>query len=82
LKYVVPQRVRGSEVGDRLDLYLRVRSVYGKSSLQVKRGAQVLKIARRLRLNPGEMERLRLNGDAIADAVGSDLVVDAVEAPG
>jgi hypothetical protein len=82
LKYVVPQRLRGPGAGDRLDLYLRVSRVYGKSTLRVKRGAQVVKSARRLRLNPGEMERVRLNSDAIAGVGGSDLVVDAVEVDG
>jgi len=82
LKYVVPQRMRGNNGEDRLDLFLRVNRVYGRSYIEVKHGQDTLKRVKRLRLNPGEMERLRLNKGAMEKIDGSDLIVKAVEEDG
>lgn len=79
LKYVVPQRVHPTKVVDELDLFLRVNRVYGPSSLEVKVGGEVLKRVRRPRINPGEMERVRINGKAMERTNGSDLTVEVVE---
>jgi NADPH-dependent 2,4-dienoyl-CoA reductase/sulfur reductase-like enzyme len=80
LKYVVPQRMRGINEGQRLDLFLRVNRVYGRSHLEVKAGGEILKRVKRVRMNPGEMERVRLNKSAMKKIDGSDLVVEAREA--
>jgi NADPH-dependent 2,4-dienoyl-CoA reductase/sulfur reductase-like enzyme len=80
LKYLVPQRMHGLDGEEHLDLYLRVNRVYGKSSLRVKQGGRVIKQARRLRMNPGEMERVRLNRAVMEKIAGSDLTVEAEEA--
>jgi hypothetical protein len=82
VKYLVPQRVQGTNGEDRLDLYLRVNRVYGKSSLHVKDGGQVIKQVKRSRMNPGEMERLRLNKATMEKIEGSELTVEAVEVGG
>jgi len=82
LKYVVPQRVRGIDGEDSLDLYLRVNRVYGKSSLEVKLGGEIIKRVKRLRMSPGEMERLRLNKGVMEKINGSDLIVEAAEVNG
>jgi NADPH-dependent 2,4-dienoyl-CoA reductase/sulfur reductase-like enzyme len=82
LKYVVPQRMRGINGEDRLDLFLRVNRVYGRSYIEVKHGRDTLKRVKRLRMNPGEMERLRLNKGAIEKINGSDLIVKAVDEDG
>jgi NADPH-dependent 2,4-dienoyl-CoA reductase/sulfur reductase-like enzyme len=79
LKYVVPQRMRGINGEERLDLFLRVNRVYGQSHIEVKDGGEVLKRVKRLRMNPGEMERVRLNKSAMEKINGSDLIVEAVE---
>jgi NADPH-dependent 2,4-dienoyl-CoA reductase/sulfur reductase-like enzyme len=79
LKYVVPQRMRGINGEERLDLFLRVNRVYGQSHIEVKGGGEVLKRVKRSRMNPGEMERVRLNKSAMEKIDGSDLVIDAVE---
>jgi NADPH-dependent 2,4-dienoyl-CoA reductase/sulfur reductase-like enzyme len=80
LKYLVPQRMHGRDGEEHLDLYLRVNRVYGKSALQVKNGGRIIKQARRLRMNPGEMERVRLNRAVMEKIAGSELTVEAVEA--
>jgi NADPH-dependent 2,4-dienoyl-CoA reductase/sulfur reductase-like enzyme len=79
LKYVVPQRMRGINGEERLDLFLRVNRVYGQSHIEVKGGGEVLKRVKRSCMNPGEMERVRLNKSAMEKIDGSDLVIDAVE---
>jgi len=82
LKYVVPQRIRGINGEDPLDLFLRVKRVYGRSFIEVRYGGDVLKRVKRLRLNPGEMERLRLNKSEMERINEVDLIVEAVEVGG
>jgi NADPH-dependent 2,4-dienoyl-CoA reductase/sulfur reductase-like enzyme len=79
LKYVVPQRLRGFDGEDRLDLFLRVNRVYGSSSIRVTGGGDVLKRVKKPRMTPGEMERIRLNKNVIERIGGSDLIVEAAE---
>jgi NADPH-dependent 2,4-dienoyl-CoA reductase/sulfur reductase-like enzyme len=80
LKYVVPQRVNPAKVGDRLDLFLRANRVYGPCRIEVKNGGEILRKAKKPRMNPGEMERVRLTTDVVERMAGSELVVEAVEA--
>jgi NADPH-dependent 2,4-dienoyl-CoA reductase/sulfur reductase-like enzyme len=82
LKYVVPQRMRGINGKGSLDLYLRVNRVYGRSTIEVRHGGEELKRVKRLRMNPGEMERVRLQGSVLEKLDGSSLTVEAVEAGG
>jgi NADPH-dependent 2,4-dienoyl-CoA reductase/sulfur reductase-like enzyme len=82
LKYVVPQRVHPTKVAERLDLFLRVNRVYGPSYIEVKDGGVVLKKVKRTRMNPGEMERVRINRNAVETVKGSDLTVEVVEVEG
>lgn len=82
LKYVVPQRVYPTYVADRLDLFLRVDRVYGPSHIEVKNGGKILKKVKRSRMNPGEMERVRINRSDIETIKGSDLTVEVVGVKG
>jgi len=82
LKYVVPQRMRGVDGQSPLDLFLRVNRVYGRSAIEVRHDGNTIKRVKRLRMNPGEMERVRLNGSAIEKLDGPNLSVEAVEVDG
>ena len=82
LKYVVPQWVNPAKVNERLDLFLRVNRVYGPSCIEVKEGGEVLKKVKRPRMNPGEMERVRIDRNAMETIKGSDLTVEVVEVEG
>jgi hypothetical protein len=82
LKYVVPQRMRGLDGEESLDLFLRVNRVYGRSVIQVQYGGDTIKRVKRLRMNPGEMERVRLNRSALEKLNGSNLTVEAIEVNG
>jgi hypothetical protein len=79
---VVPQRLRDTAGDDGLDLFLRANMVFGRSRLEVRCSGNLLKRVKRLRLNPGEMERVRLNRDAVRRIDGADLAVEALEAEG
>ena len=82
LKYVVPQLVNAANVEDRLDLFLRVNRVYGPSYIEVKDGRESIKKVKRPRMNPGEMERVRISRSNIETIKGSDLIVEAIEVEG
>jgi NADPH-dependent 2,4-dienoyl-CoA reductase/sulfur reductase-like enzyme len=82
LKYVVPQRMRGIDGQSPLDLFLRVNRVYGRSAIEVRHDRDTIKRVKRLRMNPGEMERVRLNSSAVEKLNGSNLTVEAVEVDG
>jgi NADPH-dependent 2,4-dienoyl-CoA reductase/sulfur reductase-like enzyme len=82
LKYLVPQLVRPTNLADRLDLFLRVNRVYGPSYIEVKDGEEILKKVKRHRMNPGEMERVRLNRNTVETIKGSDLTVEVSEVEG
>jgi NADPH-dependent 2,4-dienoyl-CoA reductase/sulfur reductase-like enzyme len=78
LKYVVPQRVHPINVADRLDLFLRVNRVYGPSYIEVRDGREFIKKVKRPCMNPGEMERVRINKGNLEKMKGSDLTVEVV----
>jgi len=82
LKYVVPQRMRGINGEASLDLFLRVNRVYGRSAIEVRHDGDTVKRLKRLRMNPGEMERMRLQSSALEKLNGADLIVEAVEVDG
>jgi len=82
LKYVVPQRMRGINGQSPLDLFLRVNRVYGRSAIEVQYGGDTIKRVKRVRMNPGEMERVRLQSSALEKLNGSILTVEAVEVGG
>jgi hypothetical protein len=56
VRYVLPQRVLAS--GEQVSLYLRVREPAQKVDLVVRSGDRVIKNFPRLKVAPGEMERL------------------------
>ncbi|MBO5973142.1 MAG: FAD-dependent oxidoreductase [Clostridia bacterium] len=58
VRYVLPQRVALS--GEQVSLYLRVREPAQKVDLVVRSGGRVIKTFPRIKIAPGEMERLDL----------------------
>jgi hypothetical protein len=82
LKYVVPQLMSGIDGKERLDLFLRVDRVYERSAIEVQYGGDTVKRVKRPRMNPGEMERVRLQSSVLERLNGSSLTVEAVEVDG
>jgi len=58
VRYVLPQRVRLT--GDSVSLYLRVREPQSNVRMVVKNGGRVIKTFPRLKVAPGEMEKLEV----------------------
>ncbi len=69
VRYVLPQRVHPDADGD-VSLFLRVKAPYGRVRFTVRAGDEVLATAVRLRAAPGEMEKLTVKHDKLAQAAG------------
>ena len=65
VRYVLPQTIHP---GEDVDLFFRVTQPYGKVKLVVSDGERILATAKRLKVAPGEMEKLTLKADALANA--------------
>lgn len=58
--YVLPQRLRTGRVGEKVELFFRVRQPSGPATIQVMDGGAAVAAFRRDHLAPGEMERITL----------------------
>ena len=67
VRYVLPQRVH-TETGKDTALFMRVTQPFGKVRFTVKSGDTVLATAVRLKAAPGEMEKIVLKSDKLAEA--------------
>jgi len=68
--YIVPQRIRPSQVDGELELFMRVRDIYVGKTLVVRVDGKEVQAKRRGHMAPGEMERVKLpvelfNGDGV-----------------
>ena len=68
VRYVIPQMIRSREGG--AQLFFRVSQPFGKVRLTVCDGETVLTTAKRLRVAPGEMEKLTLKPEQLQAARG------------
>ncbi len=66
VRYVLPQRV--NKDGKEVSLFLRVDRPYGKVKFTVSSKNEVLVNAMRLKAAPGEMEKIRVPADKLANA--------------
>ena len=69
--YTVPQKVRPAAVDKKLEIFFRVRRVYGNSAVVVESGGQPLARFKREHLAPGEMEHITLPAALLAKAKGA-----------
>ena len=69
VRYVIPQTVHQN--GKDVDLFLRVAQPYGKVKFTVSSGDTVLATAKRLKAAPGEMEKITVKADMLAQASGT-----------
>lgn len=58
--YIVPQRIRPSQVDEVLELFMRVRDIYVGKTLVVRVDGKEVQAKRRGHMAPGEMERVKL----------------------
>ena len=69
--YTVPQKVRPAAVDKKLEIFFRVRRVYGNSAVVVTSGGVPLARFKREHLAPGEMEHITLPAALLAKAAGA-----------
>lgn len=69
--YTVPQKVRPAAVDKKLEIFFRVRRVYGNSAVVVESGGVPLARFKREHLAPGEMEHITLPAALLAKAKGA-----------
>lgn len=69
--YTVPQKVRPAAVDKKLEIFFRVRRVYGNSAVVVESGGEPLARFKREHLAPGEMEHITLPAALLAKAKGA-----------
>ena len=69
--YTVPQKVRPAAVDKKLEIFFRVRQVYGNSAVVVESGGEPLARFKREHLAPGEMEHITLPAALLAKAKGA-----------
>lgn len=61
IAYIVPQVIRFDNIEEKLDLFMRVRTVYKDASLVIKADGEVIKKIKKRHLAPGEMEHIQIN---------------------
>ena len=66
VRYVIPQNIRKS--GKDVSVFLRVTQPFGKVKFTVSSGDQILATAKRLKAAPGEMEKITIKAEALANA--------------
>ena len=69
--YTVPQKYRPAAVDKKLEIFFRVRRVYGNSAVVVTSEGQPLARFKREHLAPGEMEHITLPAALLAKAKGA-----------
>ena len=68
VRYVIPQQI--NKTGKDISLFLRVTQPFGKVKFTVCDGEKVLAVSKKLKAAPGEMEKIIVKADALAQAEG------------
>lgn len=78
--YTVPQKLRLQNIGEKAEVFFRVRRVFGTGAVVVKDGEKVIARFKREHMAPGEMEHITLPKKLLEKVTGSCLTVSAEEA--
>lgn len=79
IAYIVPQKIRMENVGDKQPLLMRVRNVFHNAVLSVKIDGVEVKRMKKMHLAPGEMERIDLPKNLIEAYNGECITVEVVK---
>ena len=63
--YTVPQKMHRDTQADKIDVFFRVRQVFGKSEVVVSSGDDVIQVFKRPFMAPGEMQHIVLAADKL-----------------
>jgi CxxC motif-containing protein len=73
--YVVPQKIRPTNVEKTIEVFFRSTAIYKESKIEIRCGDEVLASFKREHLAPGEMERIILLKDIVEKANGRDITI-------
>ncbi len=80
VSYTVPQQVRIARIEKNLEVFFRVRQVYGQSVIEVKDGETLLCSFKREYMTPGEMQQIKLPKMILDKATGNTIGISVKEA--
>ena len=63
--YTVPQKIHRDTAADKIDIFFRVRSVFGKSQIVISSGDTEIQVFKRPYMAPGEMEHIVISADKL-----------------
>jgi hypothetical protein len=78
IRYIVPQKLEVTEDRQDISLYFRVKEPARNVTLEISSKGETIARARRQKINPGEMEKMKIKADAI-DKLGDELIVSVAE---
>lgn len=81
IRYVVPQRIEVTDEMQDVTLYFRVKEPARNVTLEIISKGETIARARRQKINPGEMEKMKVKADAM-DKLGDELTVRVAEVRG
>lgn len=79
VRYTVPQSIRLENIGDEVNLFMRVDNIYRDVYLVVKDGDKYLLKAKKKIVAPGEMESVRIKKDILNNTTGSNITVELLK---
>ena len=65
--YTVPQKIHRDTAADKIDIFFRVRSVFGKSQVIVSSGDTEIQVFKRPYMAPGEMQHIVIAADKLKE---------------
>lgn len=81
IAYTVPQRIRAGRVENTVEIFFRVKQVYGASRIAIYSGGTQIAGFKRKRLAPGEMEQIQLHKKILELADGKMIELQVEETP-
>lgn len=78
IRYVVPHKIEVIDEMEDITLYFRVKEPARNATLEIVSKGETIARVRRQKINPGEMEKMRIKADAI-EKLGDELIVRVAE---
>lgn len=78
VRYVVPHKIEVIDEMEDITLYFRVKEPARNATLEIVSKGETIARVRRQKINPGEMEKMRIKADAI-EKLGDELIVRVAE---
>jgi len=81
IRYTVPQKIEVTDEVGNVTLYFRVKEPAKDVTLEIISKGETIVRVRRQKINPGEMEKVKIKAEAI-DKLGDELIVRVAEVKG